>query len=144
VLSFLGTESGPREETTVSKLRELKQQILREGEDLQIDEADWVRIRELLPAAGSPGTADLRILAEMRTEARSVCASFDGYFFPAFKSDLLADGNISSLEQFQILRMLYGGGGIDAAERKFLQELRRDLKAPTPEFEALYQQAMRD
>ena len=128
----------------MSTLRELKQQILQDGEDLQIDDADWARIRELLPAAGSPVAEDLRVLTEMRTEARSVCPAFDGYFFPALKADLLSDGRISSLEQFQLLRLLYGGGGIDPAERKFLQELRRDLKSPSPEFESLYQQAMRD
>jgi hypothetical protein len=40
--------------------------------------------------------------------------------------------------------MLYGGGGIDEAERRFLQELREALKEVPPEFEAMYRQAMRD
>jgi hypothetical protein len=126
----------------VSKLRELKQQILHEGTDLQIDEADWTRIRELLPADGKPSADDVHALVEMRAEARSVCPAFDAYFFPAFKAHLLADGSISTLEQFQLLRMLYGGGGVDAAERRFLQELRGELKSVTPEFESLYQLAM--
>jgi hypothetical protein len=128
----------------VSKLRDLKNQILQEGADLQIDEADWARIRELLPQDGSPSPDDLRILLEMRTEARSVCPAFDAYFFPMFKASLLADGKVSPMEQFQLLSMLYGGGGIDESERRFLKEMRRDLKEVSPEFETLYQQAMRD
>jgi hypothetical protein len=128
----------------VSKLRDVKNQILQEGVDLQIDEADWGRIREVLPQDGGPSPDDLRILLEMRTEARSVCPAFDAYFFPMFKASLLADGKISAMEQFQLLSMLYGGGGIDEGERRFLKEVKRDLKEVSPEFEAMYQQAMRD
>ncbi|MCE9533961.1 MAG: hypothetical protein K8T89_22990 [Planctomycetes bacterium] len=128
----------------MSKLRELKDQILNEGVDLQIDEADWARIRALLPETGEPSRDDLRVLLDMRTEARVVCPAFDSYFFPAFKANLLADGKISTTEQFEILRMLYSGGGIDATERRFLQDLRRALREPSPEFEAMYKQAMRD
>jgi hypothetical protein len=47
-------------------------------------------------------------------------------------------------EQFHLLRMLYGGVGIDAAERKFLQELRAELPQPDPQFEQLFQTAMSD
>jgi hypothetical protein len=128
----------------VSKLSDLKNQILQEGVDLQIDETDWDRIREMLPQNSCPSPDDLRILLEMRTEARSVCPAFDAYFFPMFKASLLADGEISAMEQFQLLSMLYGGGGIDENERRFLKEIRRDLKAVSPEFETMYQQAMRD
>jgi hypothetical protein len=128
----------------VSKVRELKNQIMEEGVDMQIDDADWRRIRELLPPDGDPGIEDLQTLVELRTEARAVCPAFDAYFFPVFKAALLTDGRISASENFQLLRMLYGGGGIDAAERRFLNELRQDLREKTPEFEALYQQAMKD
>lgn len=78
---------------------------------------------------------------------RSICRANDpgaGFLCPVFKAYLLADGRISTLEQFQLLRMLYGGGGIDETERRFLQEMRREVKEVSPEFEALYQQAMRD
>src|SRR5262245_62175187 len=104
----------------MSQLRELKSQILAEGEDLRIDDADVVRIRACVPADRSIRADDLTILAEMRREARVVCPAFDQLFFPAFKAHLLADGKISLTEQFELLRLLYSGGGIDAAERKFL------------------------
>jgi hypothetical protein len=128
----------------MSTLRELKSQILVEGEDLRIDDADVALIRERLPADGSMSDEDLMVLAEMRRDARAVCPAFDRIFFPAFKAYILADGVVSHGEQFQLLRLIYGGGGIDPAERKFLQELRAEAQTVTPEFEALYRQAMRD
>ncbi len=128
----------------MSSLRALKSRILVDGEDGRIDEADLALIRSHLPGDGSIPAHELKVLVELRTEARSVCAAFDAWFFPAFKSYLLADGRISQSEQFELLRMLYGGGGIDPAERAFLQELRRELRQETPEFKAMYQQAMRD
>jgi hypothetical protein len=128
----------------MSRLRELKTRILEEGVDMRIDEADWLRIRDLLPEDGAPSFGDLQVLVELRTEARSVCPAFDAYFFPIFKTALLADGRISTSEHFQLLRLLYGGGGVDAAERRFLHELRQELRERSPEFEVMFQQAMRD
>ena len=126
----------------MSKLRDVKTRILADGEDLRIDDADLALIREQLPADGSIAPDDLAVLTEIRTEARSVCPAFDELFFPAFKAYLLADGIISPSEQFTLLRMLYGGGGIDAAERKFLLELRKEVRQPTAEFDALCRQAL--
>jgi hypothetical protein len=128
----------------MSTLRDIQSRVLTEGRDGCIDDSDLALIRQHLPASGPLSTDDLMVLAELRTQARSVCPAFDQQFFPAFKAFLLADGRISSHEQFLLLRMLYGGGGIDEAERRFLKELRQELKETSPEFEALYRQAMRD
>jgi hypothetical protein len=128
----------------MSKLRALKSEILTDGEDLRLDDADLARIRECLPPHEPIPAEDLKVLAEMRTEARVVSPAFDQLFFPALKDYLLADGRITQAEQFLILRLLYGGGGIDEAERRFLREVRREADEVGPEFEALYQQAMRD
>lgn len=128
----------------MAALRELQSRILVEGEDLRISDEEVVSIQECLTSSGGISPEDLRVLIDMRAQARAVSPDFDRLFFPALKAWLLADGCIGLDEQFQILRLLYGGGGLDAAERAFLQELRRDAKEVTPEFEALYQQAMRD
>jgi hypothetical protein len=129
-------------EIAMSQLRALKSQILVEGEDLNIDDSDVARIRDCLPADGVLSHDDLMVLSEMRTEARVVCPAFDQLFFPAFKAYLLADGKITLPEQFLLLRMLYGGGGIDEAERRFLRELRQEAREVSPDFERLYAQAM--
>lgn len=126
----------------MSALRELKSQILSEGRDLHICDADVALIREHLPADGTLDADDLTVLAELRSEARSSCAAFDQLFFPAFKEYLLADGVISQHEQFLLLRMLYGGGGVDDTERRFLVELRNEVTVLTPEFDDLCQLAL--
>jgi hypothetical protein len=128
----------------MSGVRDLIGDILVDGEDLRIDEADAARIQALLPTDGPIAAEDLEALVELRSRARVVCPAFDRLFFPALKSWLLADGAIDLPEQFQLLRILYGGGGIDEVERGFLKELRRDVKRVTPEFEAICQQALRD
>jgi hypothetical protein len=129
-------------ETAMSQLRSLKAQILIEGQDLSIDDSDVARIRACLPSDGTLSHDDIMVLGEMRTEARTVCPAFDKLFFPAFKAYLLADGKITLSEQFLLLRMLYGGGGVDEAERRFLRELRQEAREVSPEFERLYAQAM--
>jgi len=126
----------------VSQLRDLKSTILADGTDLRIDDSDVALIRKNLPADGALSRDEVEFLTELRTEARAVCPAFDQLFFPAFKSHLLDDGKISYPEQFALLRMLYGGGGIDPAERQFLIELRKEVREVTPEFDALYKQAI--
>ena len=127
----------------MSRLRALKAEILVDGHDLVIDAAEVVRIRECLPTSGPIPRDDIGVLTEMRAEARAVCPAFDQLFFPALKKYILADGTISLEEQFLLLRMLYGGGGIDDAERKFLRELRQEAREVSPEFERIYAEAMR-
>lgn len=130
----------------MSALRSIKPKILVEGEDGRIDEQDLALIQSTLPP-GPIAADDMKVLMELRSDARSVCSAFDAWFFPIFKEYLLADGQISPMEQYQLLHMLYGAGGIDPAERAFLQDLRQELSklgGMNPEFERLYQQAMRD
>ena len=126
----------------MSQLRDLKSTLLADGTDLRIDDADVELIRKSLPADGALSRDEVEFLTELRSEARAVCPAFDQLFFPAFKTHLLADGKISYPEQFSLLRMLYGGGGIDQAERQFLIELRKEVREPSPEFDALYKQAI--
>lgn len=128
----------------MSTLREVTKNMLEEGSDLQIDQGDWDRIRVALPADGRLGKEDLQVLLDLRSRAYAACPAFDAFFFPAFKAHLLADGVVTPMEQFQLLRMLYGGHRIDDAERRFLTELRSELREVTPEFEAMYRQVMKD
>src|SRR5258708_2403356 len=94
----------------MNSLVELQDVFLQDGVDLEIDAREWARIRELLPAEGQPDVDDMRVLIEMRSTARTVCPQFDAYFFPTFKKYLLADGQLSPMEQFELMKLIFGGG----------------------------------
>ncbi len=122
----------------MNPLVELQENFLQDGVDLQIDAREWAQIRELLPAEGQPDVDDMRVLIEMRTMARTVCPQFDAYFFPAFKKYLLADGRLSAMEQFELMRLIFGGGGVDENEKAFLRDLRKSLPQPSAEFDEMF------
>ncbi|MBI2823948.1 MAG: hypothetical protein HYX69_04565 [Planctomycetia bacterium] len=126
----------------MARLCDLKSKILVDGVDKRIDDADFALVRQQLPPEDQLGPEDVRALLELRNEATNVCPAFDEFFFRVFKKCLLADGAISLDEQFHLLRMLYGGGGVDDRERRFLAELKREVKQPSREFEALCEQAL--
>lgn len=127
----------------MANLRELKSQLLVEGVDGVIDEAEVEIIRQHVYADGHIDLEDMKFLVELRCEARRVCPAFEKLFFPALKMHILADGVVSLSEQFYLLKMLVADGKIDANEKKFLQELKREVERPTPEFDALYEQVMK-
>jgi hypothetical protein len=108
------------------------------------DAAVWELLRLHLPADGLPAPDDLRALIDLRAAARGACPGFDERFFPLFKRCLLADGWLSEAERWAVLRIAYGGGEIDPAERQFLDDLRQSLPDPSPEFLAAYDQAVAD
>ncbi len=127
-----------------SPLWELKKELLKEGVDLVLDDAEVARVVAALPAGGPVPPDALAALVEMRTEARRVSPAFDAVLFPALKAAFLADGKIDPAERFTLLRMLYGGGGIDSGEREFLRQLRAEATEVSEEFELFYEQVMRD
>ena len=117
----------------MSRLRDLKSTILAEGTDLRIEDADVDLIRKNLPAEGALSRDEVEFLTELRTEARAVCPAFDLTLLPAFKAHLLADGKISHTPSSYPAALLYGGGGIDPAERQFLIELRKEVREVSPD-----------
>ncbi len=122
----------------MNSLVELQDVFLQDGVDLEIDAREWARIRELLPAEGQPDVDDMRVLIEMRSTARTVCPQFDAYFFPTFKKYLLADGQLSPMEQFELMKLIFGGGGVDENEKAFLRDLRRSLPQPSAAFDEMF------
>lgn len=127
----------------MSNLKELKPVILQEGADGVISDADVAMIRQHLPPGADLSAEDVEYLIELRLHATTVCPAFHEMFLPAFKRFLLRDGQISLEEQFHLLRLLYGGGGVDDAERQFLNELRREVTQPSPELQNLLDTAAR-
>jgi hypothetical protein len=124
-------------------LRKLLTELLEPGTDLKLDDADVERIKECLPTDAPPSADDIDALVELRTKARSVAPAFDDLFLPLFSKFLLADGEISLAEHYHLLKVLFGDGVVSQREKAFLLDLRRKVASPSPEFDDLCRQALR-
>jgi hypothetical protein len=123
----------------MGRLYQLRSQLLQNG---KITDQDVAVIRNYLQGKAAPDIEDVRFLVELLGDAREVSPSYDELFFPILKEVLLADGRIGLDEQFYLLKMLYSDGHVRESEKQFLQELRREAKETTPEFEALCKEAL--
>jgi hypothetical protein len=124
----------------MGRLRELQTELLQDG---KITDQEVEVIRGYLRDRGSLDMEDVKFLVELLNDAREVSPAFDAIFFPALKDVILADGRVGLDEQFYLLKMLYSDGNVRECEKQFLQELRREAKEITPEFEALCKEAFR-
>jgi hypothetical protein len=122
----------------MGRLHELQSQLLQDG---KITDQEVAVIRNYLQGEGKLDIEDVKFLVELLSNAREVSPSFDELFFPVLKDVLLADGQISLDEQFYLLKMLYSDGCVRESEKQFLQELRREAKETTPEFDTLCEEA---
>jgi hypothetical protein len=123
----------------MSNLRELQSRLLADG---AITEAEVDVIRDYVASDNRLDLDDIKFLIGLRTEARTVCSSFDNLFFPLFKHVVLEDQQVGQDEMYYLLKMLYSDGQITDRERDFLKELRGELEHITPQFESLYNTAL--
>jgi hypothetical protein len=123
----------------MNALNELKAKVL---QDKKITGEEVAIIRSQIAANGSLDIEDVKLLVELLSEAREVSPEFDELFFPALKSAILADGQITMDEQFYLLKMLYSDGHVRECEKQFLRDLCREAKEITPEFQSLCDEAL--
>lgn len=122
----------------MSGLQKLRTRVL---QDRKITRAEVACIREHIDRDGRLDLDDVKVLVELLSDATEVCPEFDELFFPVLKQVVLTDGLIGTDEQFYLLKMLYADGNLRDCERRFLAELRREVKQTTPEFEWLCETA---
>jgi hypothetical protein len=120
-------------------LYDLRDQLLH---DEKITDDEVRVLQEYIASDGKLDMQDVRLLVELLSDAKEVCPAFDELFFPALKEVLLADGRIDPNEQFYLLKMIYSDGHVRDSERKFLQDLRAEVREATPEFEQLCETAL--
>jgi len=123
----------------MGRLHRLRSVLLRDGK-ITDDEVDV--IRDCILEDGKLDLDDVKFLVELLAGATDVAPAFDELFFPVLKEVLLADKRIGLDEQFYLLKMLYCDGRIRDSERRFLEELRREVGEVSPEFESLCQEAL--
>lgn len=85
---------------------------------------------------------DVKLLVQLQSEAREVCAEFDDLLFPVLKKVLLEDGTVGLDEQYYLLKTLCADGRVGEREQKFVAELKAESRKLSPEFESFCQQVL--
>jgi len=125
----------------MADLQKLKAEILADG---RIEEQEVETIRRELYADGRIDREEVEFLIALRNEAKSVCPPFEQLFFEAVKQNVLADGFLDADEAGWLRKMLFADGKIDEAEKRFLRELHSGATHVSREFQALYDECMKD
>jgi hypothetical protein len=89
------------------------------------------------------GRAEADFLVELHKRVQHPNPAFEHLFYRAIKDHLLADGRIDAEETAWLRQTLFIDGTIKDEERKFLHELKGEAKEVSPEFEALFAEAMK-
>jgi hypothetical protein len=69
--------------------------------------------------------------------------AFEKFFYQAIKDHILADGWIDAAQVAWLRQMLLADGRIEDEERKFLHELKGEAKHVSREFEAFFEESMK-
>jgi len=123
----------------MANLQELKAKILADG---SIDDAEVAVLRKEIYADGEVDKDEVVFLAELRSQAASVCEAFEVFFFEAVKKNVLTDGSIDAEEAAWLRTALYADGKIDDREKQFLRDLKAGAKSTSPEFQALCKECL--
>lgn len=86
---------------------------------------------------------EVDFLVDLRNSARSRSPEFEEFFFYALKENILADGVVDTEEAKKLREIIFADGVVNDAEQKFLQELKRDAKKTSPEFDTLFDECMK-
>lgn len=115
-------------------LTDLKKQILEDG---VVDSLEVETLRAAIYEDGIVDADELKLLVELRNEAKSVCAEFEHFFFEAAEKNLLADGIIDDDEVIWLREVIFADGGVDDREKQFLLSLKNKAQSLAPGFESL-------
>ena len=110
--------------------------------DGRIDTKETQIIKDAIWSDGKLDKSELEFLLDIKKSASGVVREFNTMLFSALKAAVLADGDISASEAGWLRKFLYADGKIDDDEKKFLQDLKSSATATSPEFDALYKQAV--
>lgn len=124
----------------MQELRRIEQDILARG---KVDSDHLEALRTALYAGGTVGRPAADFLVELHKRVRHPNPAFENLYYRAIKAHVLADDRINADEAAWLRGVVFADGTIRDEERKFLHELRGDAGASSPEFEALFEEAMK-
>lgn len=110
--------------------------------DGRIDTKETSIIRKELWADGKLDRSELEFLLDLKRGAQSVVGEFNKMLFEAIKAAVLADGDISAKEAAWLRKFIFADGKVDDDEKAFLRDLKANARATSPEFEALFKEAV--
>ena len=130
----------PEEGWVMQELRRIEQDILSKGK-VDSDHLDALRLAVYVGGVVERPAADF--LVELHKRVQHPNPGFEHLFYRAIKDHLLVDGRVGAEEATWLRRMLFIDGTIKDEERKFLHELKGEAGHTSPEFEVLFEEAMK-
>ena len=123
----------------MQELRRIEHDILAVG---KVDSDHLEALRVALFAGGTVGRPAADFLVELHKRMQHPSPGFEHLFYRAVKAYVLADGRIGAEEAAWLRRMVFADGVVRDEERKFLHELKGEAGQASPEFDALFADAM--
>ena len=123
----------------MQELRRIEHDILGKG---KVDSDHLDALRAALHAGGAVGRPAAEFLVALRKRVAHPNPAFERLVFQTLKDCVLADGRVEADEAAWLRTVLLADGVVQDEERKFLTELRGEAGQSSPEFEALFAEAM--
>lgn len=121
-------------------LREIEERVIANG---RVNGHELRVLREVLYADGKIDRKEADFLVELHKRVRYRTHRFEQFFYNAIKNHILVDGRIDAEETAWLRQMLFADDKIEDEERKFLHELKGEAKQVSPEFEALFEECLK-
>jgi hypothetical protein len=122
------------------KLRQIEHDVLSAG---KVDGPGLELLRRELYAHGKIERPQADFLVELYKRVQHRTPAFEHLFYQAIKDHVLAQGRIDAEEATWLRRMLFADGKLEDEERKFLHELKGEARQFGREFEALFEESMK-
>jgi hypothetical protein len=122
------------------ELRQIEHDILANG---RVDGPELEVLRRQLYVDGKVDRRGADFLVELHKRVQHLTPAFEQFFYKAIKDHILARGRIDAEEAVWLRRMLFSNGKITDEERKFLHELKGEADQVGHEFDALFDESMK-
>jgi hypothetical protein len=121
-------------------VRTLEQDILANG---RVDSLELEELRRQLYVDGKIDRRSADFLVVLHNRVQHLTPAFEHFFYQAIKDHILADGRIDAEESDWLRQLLFHDGRIKDEERRFLHEVKGEAKQVSGEFEALFEESMK-
>jgi hypothetical protein len=121
-------------------LREIEERLIANGrvEGLEIE-----LLRGLLTRDGKVDREEADYLVELHKRVPHRSHAFEPFFYNMIKKHVLMDGRIGKEETEWLREMVFFNNKVEDEERKFLRELKGEAREVSPEFEAFFEESMK-